>query len=207
MMQLSILMTENKNEKIFNNKLLGFQKELSKNTYQLLENLLNWAKLNDESIKIKRQLINLKEIIAHSVVSLKLMAQQKNISIIDNDIKACNVFADKDMLDFIVRNLLTNAVKFTRNGGEIRIESEHVNKFTMIKVSDNGIGIPEESIKQILEGNEYFSTIGTNKEKGTGLGLKLCKSFIDQNKGVFEINSTVGKGSEFIIKIPEVVDN
>jgi signal transduction histidine kinase len=184
------------------NYFLQSQKELSQNTFQLLENLLSWARFNLEQIRYNPQKILLNHLIDESILGVRYKAIQKGIDIITDYNGDHYVNADEEMVKIITRNLLNNAIKFTEKGS-INISCKENGENIEVTVEDTGIGIPDEYLAIVLSDNEYHSTPGTSNERGSGLGLKLCKSFIHQNKGCFSMHSTVGKGSQFIFTLPK----
>ncbi len=111
-------------------------------------------------------------------------------------------FADADMLKTVLRNLVCNAIKFTNNGGVINITAKQSDSCSTISVSDNGIGVPTENLAKLFEISEVRTTKGTEKESGTGLGLLLCKEFVEKHQGKIWVESEVGKGSEFSFTLP-----
>ena len=185
-------------------KFLNSQKELSKSTFQLLENLLNWARYNREQIKFNPKIIDLNAIIDENIINIKYSAKQKGISIITDYSEAFKAYADEDMVKLIIRNLLSNALKFTCNAGFIRIKLKKKVNYIEVKIIDTGLGISEDNIEKIMSDNQFYSTYGTASEKGTGLGLKLCKSFIAQNKGELIIDSKLNIGTSFSFTLPMV---
>ncbi|HLO57877.1 MAG TPA: PAS domain S-box protein [Bacteroidales bacterium] len=205
MMQISEMVTEKggmDDETLYN--FLHSQKELTENTFQLLENLLNWARFNSERIQFKPKSINLNTIIDENLTSIKFRAGQKGISLVSEFTDSYSAFADEDMVKLVIRNLLSNALKFTGRNGSIRIELEKTNHTVEVKISDTGTGISDENISKILSENVFYSTSGTANEKGSGLGLKLCRNFITQNKGKFIIESKINTGSTFTFTLPEI---
>ncbi len=181
---------------------LKSQKELTQHTFQLLDNLLSWSRYNLEQIQYKPGKISLRAIIDESLLAVRYRADEKGIPInleISEDIHA---FADEEMVKIIVRNLLNNAIKFTQQGRIAIAVSEH-NDYVKVKVSDTGVGIKNDILEKILSDNEYITTRGTANEAGSGLGLKLCKNFILQNKGQFHIETDAGKGSVFSFTLPK----
>ena len=112
------------------------------------------------------------------------------------------IFADKNMINTVLRNLLSNAIKFTHRFGKVKISAEINSKEVTISVKDTGIGIPEENIKELFRIDSKYSRPGTDKEQGTGLGLKLSKEFVEMQGGKIWVESIVNKGSEFIFSIP-----
>lgn len=205
MMQISEMVSDqNGLEKETLHMFLDSQKELSKSTFQLLENLLNWARSNLEQIKHSPQVINIKDIIEESILSIKYIAKQKGIHIVFNPSEAFVAYADPDMVKLILRNLLSNALKFTHKEGLIRIELATTVDYIEIKIIDTGQGISEANIERIMSESEFYSTPGTADEKGTGLGLKLCKNFIKQNKGELQLASELNVGTTISFTLPLV---
>ena len=134
-------------------------------------------------------------------------AERKSIKLINNIPEECYVDADKFMLSTVMRNLLMNAIKFTPKGGEITIsisliEDQNNIEFTEISIEDTGIGISKEVQSKLFKIEESVSTYGTEKEKGTGLGLILCKEFVEKHSGRIWVESEVGKGSRFVFTLP-----
>ena len=177
------------------------------NTYKLLENLLIWSQTQRGTIIYKPKELNLFLISNEVIELLNQLAVNKSIKIINQIRESVNVFADEDMLSTIIRNLLSNAIKFTPIGGVIII-TEH-NKLIAnnqevveITVEDNGVGISPEIKSKLFNIGESTTTKGTENETGTGLGLIICKEFIEKHKGDFRIESVVGQGSKFIFTLP-----
>ncbi|MBN2275716.1 MAG: PAS domain S-box protein [Bacteroidales bacterium] len=178
------------------------QRELTQNTYYLLENLLNWAKFNRKQIHFNPKLIELSLIIDQNITNIKFRAKQKEISILTGFKGTFEAFADEDMIKLVVRNLLENAVKFTPPEGVIRIEMEKGTDEVTVHITNTGAGISSQNIQKILSDSEFYSTYGTDKQRGTGLGLKLVKSFIAQNNGSFNIKSEKDKETCFTFTLP-----
>lgn len=173
----------------------------SKNLFKLLTNLLEWSTSQSSSIKFEPINISLKEIIFDELAVLKEQADVKNILVKVNSVSNPVVRVDRNMISTVFRNLISNAIKFTKEGGEININIEESEKKIIVSIKDNGVGIPEEIIKRLFCINEKVSTIGTNKEIGTGLGLILCKEFIDKHNGLISVISKEGEGSVFKITL------
>ena len=182
---------------------LNSQKELSKSTFQLLENLLNWAKYNLKQIEYSPKLINIGDIIRENLASVKFQALSKDIKIAADCEQQHIAFADEDMVKLIMRNILSNALKFTPHGGSITIVVLEENGSIAVRITDTGVGITPENIEKILSDDKFITTYGTENEKGTGLGLKLCKSFVSLNKGTLTIESEIGKGTSFSFTLPK----
>ncbi|MCK5028555.1 MAG: tetratricopeptide repeat protein [Bacteroidales bacterium] len=176
--------------------------ESSQNLFNLLGNLLQWAKSQLGSINVSPKDINLYESLDDILSLLKIPAEKKKITITNQVKEKTVIFADKHIVSTLLRNLISNAVKFTNIGGEIIISSEVVNKEVVISVKDNGKGISEENIKKLFKIDQEFSTKGTENESGTGLGLILCKELITQSNGKIFVESVLGKGSNFKFTLP-----
>jgi signal transduction histidine kinase len=171
----------------------------------LLENMLVWGRGQEDKIKFSPEKRDLADIILTNLSIFKETADSKEISVNFTQVGSSNAFFDKDLLDIIIRNLLSNAVKYTTRGGRISIllkDKTNEGEGIMVKVCDNGIGIPETKKKYIFTSTEIESTPGTEKEKGTGLGLKLCHDLMKINNGTITVESKEGEGTCFIITLP-----
>jgi signal transduction histidine kinase len=176
--------------------------KLSENMYSLLENLLNWGRSQSGEIKYIPSVFKVADVVKENIEVLSVNASIKKISIEEKLVAAMEISADKNMISTVIRNLLSNAIKFTATGGHIIIESSiERNKFTLI-VKDNGVGISEKYLSQLFQIDSQYKTIGTSNEPGTGLGLILCKDFIERHNGVMIVESSEGKGSTFGFSIP-----
>ncbi len=171
----------------------------SEKTYKLLDNLLSWARTQTKTIPIKPVKFDMKVVLDEniSISNHKL----KDIEIV-KDYESMMVFADIDMVHTIIRNLISNAVKFTPRKGHIRVEGKSEDNFVRLNVIDNGVGIPATRVPNIFKIDKAFSTKGTEKESGTGLGLILCAEFVAKNNGEISVESEEGKGSKFTVTLP-----
>jgi len=169
---------------------------------ELLTNLLQWARTQDGSIKHEPEKVLLANTISTAIRPLEAIAREKSIAITIEIRPGCEVFADLFMLTTILRNLIGNAIKFTHQGGQIRVSSKKSGKLEKISIKDNGIGMDESAIKMLFQLAEGFSTSGTAGEAGSGLGLILCKEFVERNKGTLSIESKPNKGSNFMFTVP-----
>lgn len=182
-----------------------FAKNINKSahiTHKLLEDILMWARTQQGKIPFKPQQLSLTEVCKNILETLNPIADSKNITIDYSSVDQINVLADSDMLKTVLRNLLSNAIKFTNNGGAINIKAEENVESVTISVSDNGIGIAYDELKKMFDISEVFTTKGTNGETGTGLGLLLCKEFVEKHQGKIWVESEVGKGSDFKFTLP-----
>lgn len=174
----------------------------STHAYKLLENLLIWSQNQTGKNKFNPEKLNLKAQIIESLKMVESAAISKKINISVSVRKDIHVFADKNMFDSILRNLISNAIKFSFKGGKIRVSATKFETEIQISVSDKGIGISPERQSAIFEIDKYTNTSGTENELGTGLGLILCKDFIAQHKGKIWIESTPHVGSSVSFSLP-----
>ncbi|MCB1193052.1 MAG: hybrid sensor histidine kinase/response regulator [Leptospiraceae bacterium] len=188
-------------------KILVNVENSAKMGYDLLVNLLEWSRIQTGKIDFKPKKLKLKEIVEGSFKLLGNNAGTKNITLSLNIPEIATIYADPNMLGIIIRNLVSNAIKFTPSGGKVEVISEEKDGFTEISVADNGVGISQENIAKLFRIDSQHKTNGTNKERGTGLGLILCKEFIDKHNGEIWVHSLPGKGSQFFIKFPNHKEN
>jgi signal transduction histidine kinase len=173
------------------------------NAYNLLNNMLLWAQNHRNKIEFSPQVISLKTLVDEVVQVEQIDADKKNIKIIKNIGENIKVKADIDMLSTVFRNLISNAIKFTFKDGIIQISSADYNQIvTQVSINDNGVGIPNNKIDKLFKIDEASSTTGTDNEKGTGLGLILCKEFVERNGGKIWVESKIAKGITFSFTIP-----
>jgi len=172
------------------------------NTIDLLENLLVWAQAQVNGIIAKPQRLNVHQMVESNFGLLGGSAHQKGIYLLNQVPQNHLVFADEDMINLVLRNLISNAIKFTNSGGNIKVSSIQMDKQVQIFITDTGVGISAFAIEQLFTKNINPTTLGTANEKGTGLGLLLCKEFIEQNKGTIAVSSIEGDGSIFQMTLP-----
>ncbi len=175
----------------------------STQTHKLLLNLLEWSKAQTNQTQYSPEKIEINKIINEHVRSFEYQANKKNIILKANPM-SCTVYADINMINTVLRNLISNAIKFTPKEGmvEIGVKTRHALSLTEIYVKDNGVGISEENLKKMFDLGENTSTRGTDGEKGSGLGLVLCKELIEKNQGELFVESTLNKGSVFSFSLP-----
>ena len=171
-------------------------------TTGLMENLLQWAKSQMQAESVKPQLLDIAGITGEVLQLLRLQADAKKIYIDSKIQRPVYVYADKDMINLVLRNLLSNAIKFTPEEGSIFIEAREMRSHIEVVVQDTGTGISEEGLRRLMEAN-YYTTRGTIGETGTGLGLMLVKEFLSRNGGEMRIESEPGKGSTFAFTLPK----
>jgi|GEM_PF-1153263 len=208
------------------NSLLGFSEVLSENindlskneieefarnintsaqgTYLLLEELLLWARVQTEHFPFTPKIINLFDICNQVIEDHKFISQKKNISVQNEIDSILNVKADELMLKTILRNLFSNAIKFTSKGGQIKLTADRSkNNRIVISISDNGIGMTSIEVSDLFNISTIHSKVGTANEKGTGMGLLLCKDLVLKHEGNIWVESSPGKGSQFSFTLPE----
>jgi len=173
-----------------------------KNQYTFLENLLQWAQLQSDGYEIRPEAVTMNEIIEAVRQIVNASAENKQIKILTNIPEHLSLITDKQALTTVLYNLVFNAIKFTHPGGSIEIRAVPDEEQVMIFIKDTGIGMSEESISKLFRIEETFTTPGTNKEKGSGLGLILCKELLGKLGGEIWVESTPGKGSTFFIRLP-----
>lgn len=176
---------------------------LLKNQFNLLQNLLEWSRLQQGRINFKPELLHLNAEVNIVMDQLSVNFLRKNIELISDIDSSHTVLADADMLKSILLNILSNAIKFTDSGGTIKIRSEKMNNQITVTVEDNGIGISDDLLTKLFKLEKVSSTPGTAGEKGTGLGLLLCKEFIEKHGGTIHVESQPGEGSTFIFTLTE----
>ncbi|MDD3875230.1 MAG: PAS domain S-box protein [Bacteroidales bacterium] len=187
--------------------MLGHVNETAEFSYRLLENLLEWSRSQVGLIHVNKAVLNLYVIVSDVVGLLKSNTNQKNISIDINFNEEIKVFADKDIVSTVLRNLIGNAIKFSHKNGSIIIDAEEIGNNIHVSVTDFGLGIPIEVKDRLLRLDTKYSSTGTAGEKGTGLGLVLCKDLIEKNGGTIHIESEFGKGSRFIFTLSKPHEN
>ncbi|MCF8367920.1 MAG: tetratricopeptide repeat-containing sensor histidine kinase [Bacteroidales bacterium] len=177
-------------------------KSSAENTYSLLENLLEWASAQSNKTVIVKEKINLSKISGEAITLLSAVAKNKNINLNSSISEEIDAYADKNMISTVLLNLMSNAVKFTPKNGQIEVHAFEKNNHVEVNIIDSGVGISEKNLQKLFKPDEKFQTIGTEHEKGTGLGLLLCKEFVEKNNGEIWVNSKEGVGSTFCFSLP-----
>jgi len=178
----------------------------AKGGYDMLINLLSWAKSQAGSMIFQPEKINLKDLVSRNLFNLNEFAANKKINLVyefDGDFE---IYADKNMLITILRNLITNALKFTPKGGDVIVSTREEHGSVVILIKDSGVGIKENDFDKLFRTDIKFSLPGTDHEGGTGLGLILCKELVEKHSGKIWVESEVGKGSVFYFTIPAMVE-
>lgn len=175
----------------------------SNNTFSLLENLLQWSMLQTGRMPMHPTIIDIKHVIEENLELFAGNAKNKDIEMQIMSCNECASYVDANQITAVVRNLISNAIKFTPNNGKIMVRVDEDGEFWRISITDNGIGIEKKDAEKLFLIDSNPTTIGTSQEKGTGLGLILCKEFVERNGGHIWVESTLGKGSTFSFTIPK----
>jgi two-component system sensor histidine kinase/response regulator len=184
-------------------EIVGTLQDSVENLHELLRNLFTWSSVQRKTIEYHPQYIDLREIVTRNLSLFRLNAEQKHItlrSLIQNEMP---VYADASMVYAVIRNLVSNALKFTEVGGKVRISALQNKEFVEISVSDTGIGICEEDLSKLFRIDVKYQQTGTAGEEGTGLGLILCKELVEKNSGSLSVKSEVGKGTTVTFTLPK----
>jgi signal transduction histidine kinase len=182
--------------------------DYTEHIYGLLENLLTWSRSQRGMIHLKKEMLNVAEIVEDSAKTYSYEQQTKEIKLTIEIPENLLIYADKYTIKTVIGNIYNNAIKFTNIGGEIKINAtKNVKNNVEILISDNGVGIDEDKIESLFTIGESYSTEGTMNEKGTGLGLIICKEFIDLNNGDIRVVSKKNEGSTFIIELPSKTED
>ena len=198
---LDLLKDDGITKEEFNN-LIPELSENANNASSLLFNLLNWSKSQMQNLQPKPELFNIQEVFQIKISLIEKKVNDKGIIVIDESRREF-VYADKSMMEIVIQNLITNAVKFTGKGDVITVSNQDYNGKILICIEDTGIGISEENQKKLFNAKKNFTTNGTENEKGTGLGLTLSKDLVELNKGRIWLESTPNIGSKFFIELPK----
>ncbi len=176
----------------------------AKNLFHLVQNLLHWSRSQVGKLNNSPKYLNLQDLVQELITLSESQIREKDIAITTNITKDTKVYADQDILSSILRNLIGNAIKFSHPGGKISLQVTEVGPLIKLSVEDSGIGIKNKDLKKLFSLKENFSSRGTNNEEGTGLGLILCKEFVEKIGGTLSIKSREGKGSIFSFTIPTI---
>lgn len=175
----------------------------SKHLYALLENLLQWSRSQTGRMAYNPRTIDIAKIVQATVDVLAMQAAGKGVRLVNELAGSLEVVADADMITTVVRNLISNAVKFTPQGGTVMVRATVHAEALQLEVSDTGVGMTKEEMAQLFRIDSEFSMPGTNNESGTGLGLVLCREFVSRHQGTVQVDSKPGAGSVFKIILPQ----
>jgi signal transduction histidine kinase len=183
-------------------KYIDIATESANSSLNLLDNLAAWAISQEGDRALRPEVIDLKKMLMEEIRIIRCSAIQKQVSLVYSIPPELNIVADVQMLKTVLRNLVNNAVKYSNIGGEVKISASKGKDYVEISVQDAGIGISYEDQRKLFRKDILHSTPGTNKEKGTGLGLLLCREFTEKHNGKIRLISEPGKGSKFIVTLP-----
>lgn len=183
-------------------ELLTMANQTTEDVFALLDNLLKWTKSQIGKLKVVYQNIDMVEVLESVNEIFSMVAGLKNIRIQLHAPEQLEVYADIDMMKTVIRNLISNAIKFSNEGSEILVSLEEKEGMAIVSVKDSGCGIDEENQKKLLHTDTHFSTFGTNNEEGSGLGLLLCQDFAHKIGGDLWFTSVKGEGSTFYFSVP-----
>lgn len=178
-------------------------KDSSKNISELLENLLQWSRAQTGRINYEPLPIELHRIVHTNMDLMRMSADKKQIALNNNIDKNFLITADHNMITTVLRNLISNAIKFTEKNGEVNVDAQKNDGHVSIYVKDTGVGISDEDKRKLFKIDKSISSVGTNDETGTGLGLILCKEFVEMHGGEIGVESELGEGSVFHFTIPD----
>ena len=204
MMNLLEFATDALNEKSYDKtfRLLHGCKKAAENSYHLLEELFDWVRDQIDEIEFEPNVYNINDEILKCIEHYLFIAENKNLTIQFDNEEQFEVCADKNTINAVIRNLISNAIKFSFEHSIITIGLKAVGEDCIIGVEDSGVGIAEDRLERVFDCKEDDSTTGTKGEKGTGLGLGLCAQFVHKNKGEINVKSVINKGSRFYFSIP-----
>ena len=175
---------------------------ISQKAFNLLNELLDWSRIQTGRMPYEPEMISIHGIVHDLFALYEQNARKKNIELKNSIVDGQRLYADYKMISTTLRNLLSNAIKFTDQDGQIEIGSRMNNGSVEVFVKDTGVGISDEDMNKIFKIDVHHTQIGTNKEKGTGLGLILCQEFVNKNGGKIWVESEFGEGSKFIFTLP-----
>jgi two-component system, sensor histidine kinase and response regulator len=198
---LTALSNQDIDEGSFKELVTALQKTTNE-TFDLLENLLLWSRNKLSKLSPQKTTFSLNQVITETAELLKTNAMQKSIRVETVISKPVDIHADKNMISTVIRNLGSNAIKFTQKGGIIKIESEAKSDCIQISVTDNGVGISPGNLSNLFGRDGFYTTYGTEQEKGSGLGLKLVLDFVNYHNGNIDVESEEGVGSKFTVTLP-----
>jgi ligand-binding sensor domain-containing protein/signal transduction histidine kinase len=204
LLSISDLMVESFDETEEEDHRAGFKKinQSVKHLLDLLENLLTWSRSQRGRIKYDPVRFNLTSLVQENINLHRLLAERKGIMLLSPEQNEVFAYGDRDMINSVIRNLVTNAVKFTERNKKVEIQLNPKEKEIEVNIVDEGIGITQEQLKKLFRIDEKFKSTGTAGEKGTGLGLIICKEFVEKNGGEIKVKSAPGKGSVFSFTVP-----
>ncbi len=203
---LRLLLSMHQKKEVSDEEFLEFSPKLNKDVSSVfftLTNLLNWGKSQMKGEVVQKRNFAVKPLVRDVMDFLESTSISKQLKLVNETEGEVEVYADRNQIDVVIRNILSNAIKFTPAKGTIKVISQDFENKYRISIMDNGIGMDPKTSERVLDPNETYTTYGTDNEKGTGLGLILCKELVEKNKGEIWVESTLGKGSTFHILLPK----
>lgn len=170
--------------------------------YSQLESLLEWSRAQSNHINYKPEFFDLRPLVLNVFTLFELTAFNKKVDLICSIDDIHIVFADRETISLVLRNLIDNAIKFTKEDGKVIVTSKKIDKFVKVSITDTGVGLNDSDISRLFRFDEVFTRNGTQGEHGSGLGLVMCKEFVEMNKGKIEVTSRLNEGSTFNFTIP-----
>ncbi|MFZ6001857.1 MAG: 7TM diverse intracellular signaling domain-containing protein [Bacteroidota bacterium] len=170
-------------------------------TSMLVENILHWTASQLKGVQVQKEKLELNSVVAENLQLFETVAANKNIRLVNNLSEKITVNFDRNILNMVLRNLINNAIKYSFEGGEVSVHSEPFSDSVLIHIKDQGAGMDENDLLNLMDSRKTKSTVGTTKEKGTGLGIGLCREFLQKAGGMLSVESTKGKGSTFTVHI------
>jgi signal transduction histidine kinase len=167
----------------------------SESAYNLLDNLLQWARTQTDKIKYNPEYFDLSEVVRQVIDLHGIIAEKKQVSVESTIPQSTEVYADRNMIHTVIRNLISNAIKFSHKGGRVFLSSFENGMMTEVVIRDEGTGMSRENLSMLFRIDTYYSTSGTSGETGTGLGLIICKEFVEKNGGRIRASSKEGQGT------------
>ncbi|MEM6299320.1 MAG: HAMP domain-containing sensor histidine kinase, partial [Bacteroidota bacterium] len=173
-----------------------------KEVKEFLESLLTWSRAQMNAITIDPEPLLVEDVVRKSFSLLRSQAEAKKVQLINEVEPKTSVYADQNAFSTVIRNLVSNAVKFSYKGAYVRVLSEQIGDEVLIHIIDTGVGISEDALKEVFRVDVRHSTTGTDNEKGTGLGLVICKELVEQSHGKIKVESQKGRGTTFSVRLP-----
>jgi len=168
----------------------------------LLGDLLNWARIQTDDLSLNKKEFSICETVRDTIELLAIIAEQKDIDLQFSSEQSFQVYADKQLIATIVRNFISNALKFSDEGDTIEVSVHRAKEYWKVSVKDEGMGMSEEYVERLFHERKHPQKEGTQNEKGSGIGLKLCKELAERHGGQISVKSELGKGSTFTLRIP-----
>ncbi len=172
------------------------------NTSALLDNLLKWSIAQKGQMIYEPTTHAIQPLVAENISLFSKEATRKEVHLLNKVPDSLTAYFDQNMIQTVLRNLMSNAIKFTQVGDRITINGKRIGDFVSISVEDTGMGIPEDKVNKLFKKNKNFTTYGTDNEKGSGLGLELCYDLVVKNRGTIEVSSVEGEGTTIVFELP-----